>query len=126
VVSGILFDAMTREAMFRVAARMASASIRVLQITDLHILPVEGAAIYGADSSASLRAVLDVACALPEPPTLIIATGDLSEDGSAASYLRLREMLIETGLPTYVLPGNHDDVAQMHRALLGERSKRAR
>lgn len=93
--------------------------VRALQITDLHILPVEGAAIYGTDSFASLRAVLGAALALPAPPALILATGDLSEDGSAASYARLRQALVATGLPVYVVPGNHDAIDQMQTSLLG-------
>ena len=100
-------------------AMPSTPSVRVLHVTDLHILPVAGATIYGADSFASLRAILDAALALPEPPALIIATGDLSEDGSPASYRRLHGLLAETGLPTHVLPGNHDAPAELRTALLG-------
>jgi Icc protein len=94
-------------------------SVRVLHITDLHILPTPGTTIYGTDSFESLRAVLDAALALPEPPALILATGDLSEDGSPGSYARLRQILLEAALPTHVVPGNHDAIDQMERALLG-------
>ena len=94
-------------------------SVPVLHITDLHILPVEGATIYGTDSSESLRAVLAAALALPAPPALILATGDLSEDGSPESYRRLHRLLADTGLPTYVIPGNHDSIDQMRSVLVG-------
>jgi 3',5'-cyclic-AMP phosphodiesterase len=93
--------------------------VRALHITDLHILPTVGATIYGTDTYQALRAVLDVALALAEPPTLIIATGDLSEDGSPESYRRLRQLLTETGLPSHVLPGNHDATEEMRRTLAG-------
>ena len=94
-------------------------AVRLLHITDLHILPSAGATIYGADSYETLRAVLGAARALPEPPDLIVATGDLSEDGSPGSYRRLHQLLAGTGLPAHVLPGNHDAAAELGRALLG-------
>lgn len=94
-------------------------AVRLLHITDLHILPTAGATIYGTDSFESLRAVLGAARALPEPPDLIVATGDLSEDGSPGAYRRLHQLLAGTGLPAHVLPGNHDAAAELGRALLG-------
>jgi Icc protein len=97
----------------------ARATVRALQITDLHLVPDVGASIYGADPHASLIAVLRAALALPARPDVIIATGDLSEDGSAESYRRLRDALLATELPTYVLPGNHDDLGRMRTALVG-------
>jgi len=94
-------------------------AVRLLHITDLHILPSAGATIYGTDSFESLRAVLGAARALPAPPQLIVATGDLSEDGSPGSYRRLHELLAGTGLPVHVVPGNHDAADPLRRSLLG-------
>ncbi len=93
--------------------------VRALQITDLHIVPDVGASIYGTDSFESLRAVLRAALSLPAPPELIVATGDLSEDGSEESYHRLRGALLEAELPVHVLPGNHDSVSRMKSSLVG-------
>jgi 3',5'-cyclic-AMP phosphodiesterase len=93
--------------------------MRVLQITDCHLLPEVGATIYGADTFRSLSRVLQSALALPERPDLVVATGDLSEDGSDASYKRLRQVLLLAGLPVYVIAGNHDSVEAMRRALIG-------
>lgn len=42
-------------------------------------------------------------------PGLLLATGDLSEDGSRTSYLALRNYLKPLGIPVLALPGNHDD-----------------
>ena len=42
-------------------------------------------------------------------PDLLLATGDLSEDGSRTSYLALRNYLKPLGIPVLALPGNHDD-----------------
>ena len=93
--------------------------MRMLQITDCHLLPEAGAKIYGADTSRSLGSVLESALALPERPDLIVATGDLSEDGSDGSYQRLRRILLDAGLPVYVIAGNHDSVQAMGRSLIG-------
>lgn len=93
--------------------------MRMLQITDCHLLPEVGAKIYGADTFRSLGSVLQSALALPERPDLVVATGDLSEDGSDASYQRLRQILLDAGLPVYVIAGNHDSVEAMRRSLVG-------
>lgn len=42
-------------------------------------------------------------------PDLLLATGDLSEDGSRASYLALQSYLKPLGIPVLALPGNHDE-----------------
>ena len=93
--------------------------MRVLQITDCHLLSRTDARVYGTDTYRSLNLVLDAAFGLDEPPELVLATGDLSEDGSPGSYQRLRELLLESGVPTYVVAGNHDSVQGMKRFLVG-------
>ena len=42
-------------------------------------------------------------------PDLVLLTGDVSEDASAASYARVAVMLGTIGSPILALPGNHDD-----------------
>jgi Icc protein len=95
-------------------------SLRVLHITDLHLTPEPGSEIYGSDPDRTLARVLSSAQSLPDPPDLVIATGDLTEGGDAASYGRLRERLVGTGLPSYVVAGNHDSFRGMKEALLGD------
>ncbi len=93
--------------------------MRVLHITDLHIVAGSGERIYGVDSHVSLRAVLDAA--LASRPDLVVATGDLVERGDRESYGRLGALLRSTGLPTFVVPGNHDSPRRMAEALCGGR-----
>jgi Icc protein len=95
-------------------------STTLLQITDLHILPNEGDEMLGADTFLSLQAVLDDALETTKPDA-IVATGDLTQDGSEASYARLRALLLQTGLPNFALPGNHDSVENMESVLAGDR-----
>ena len=93
-------------------------STRILNITDLHVIPEIGGEIYGIDSFASLERVLE--CGLSLDPDLIIVTGDMVEHGDCASYLRVGQLLRSTGLPVFVLPGNHDSPKHMARDLCGE------
>jgi Icc protein len=93
--------------------------MRVLQVTDCHVLGDPGARVYGVDTYRSLRRVLRAALSLPDPPELVVATGDLVEDGSDASYRRLRGVFLHACLPVYVVAGNHDSLPAMHRSLIG-------
>lgn len=94
--------------------------LRIAQITDLHVTPEPGSALYGVDTARALERVLDDMTSLPHPPELIIATGDLAEDGASVTYTRIRNILCEAGVRTYVLPGNHDDTGAMRRWLTSE------
>jgi Icc protein len=93
--------------------------LRIVHMTDTHILAEPGAELYGVDSFAALATLLAVMQRDPWTPHLLIATGDLSQDGSAASYQRLRCLLMSLELPVYCLPGNHDVRAAMHAYLKG-------
>ena len=93
--------------------------LRIVHITDTHIVAEPGAEIYGVDSFVALESLLAVMQRDAWTPHLLIATGDLSEDGSAASYQRLRSLLTSLGLPVYCIPGNHDTLSEMHTHLRG-------
>lgn len=93
--------------------------IRIIQITDTHILAREGDTFDKVDTGASLRAVIRLIQREPRPPDVLLATGDLVHDTVPAAYRRLRRMLLELGLPVYCIPGNHDDPALMARYLRG-------
>jgi len=84
-----------------------SGSIRIAQITDCHLPADPGQGYRGVDSHENLKALLQKVKSLK--PDLILATGDLSEDGSQASYLALQRLFGVVGVPVLALPGNHDD-----------------
>jgi Icc protein len=79
----------------------------------MHILPDQGAKLAGVDPSAALDGILKAIQEDARLPDLILATGDLSQDGSPTSYQRLRTSLKALSPPVYCIPGNHDDSAQM-------------
>jgi len=93
------------------------APVEVLQITDTHLFASAGKTLYGVNTEASLTDVLASIAAHGGTPDAVLATGDLSQDGSRASYLRLKEKLAALGAPVYCLPGNHDDPALMSELL---------
>ncbi|WP_232470446.1 MULTISPECIES: 3',5'-cyclic-AMP phosphodiesterase [Methylococcus] len=83
--------------------------LRILQITDSHILPDPGARFYGIDSAASLRAV--IGHANRGPFDLVLLTGDLAQEPVPQSYRRLAGFCAELPAPCHWLPGNHDEPA---------------
>lgn len=91
---------------------MSSPPFLVLQLSDLHL----GADPGAADPVASLRAAIAAVGALADRPDAVVVSGDLSDDGSERSCELAAELLAELRLPTYVLPGNHDDRATLRKA----------
>ena len=87
--------------------------IRVLQITDLHIMAQPGQTLLGVDTEASFRDVLHEAMSREKQVRLVLLTGDLAQDPVASAYHRLRDWLEQTGWEFCCLPGNHDDPQQM-------------
>lgn len=94
-----------------------SQSIRIAQITDCH-LPADPEQKYrGATPYKNLKALLKIVRRMK--PDLLLATGDLSEDGSRASYERLERCFKPLGIPVLPLPGNHDDASLLARIFPG-------
>ena len=79
------------------------------QISDLHV-DLPGKKLAGrVDTAACLaRAVAQIERLRPQPDVLLI-TGDLVNQARAEEYVHLRELLSPIRIPTFVIPGNHDD-----------------
>jgi 3',5'-cyclic-AMP phosphodiesterase len=95
--------------------------VRVVQITDAHLLQDPRHTLRGHCTERSLRRVLAHILAHEMPADLLLASGDLAHDAPAGTYARLRRHLLGTALPTLCLPGNHDDRTAMAQTLAGER-----
>jgi Icc protein len=52
-----------------------------------------------------------------EKTAALVLTGDLVHDGSPEAYAYLAEILADTGLPYYCIPGNHDHLDLMETRL---------
>ncbi len=94
-----------------------SAPVRLLQLTDTHLFSDESGTMHGVNTEAALEKVLAAVGNPDWSPDGVLATGDLSQDGSPASYKRLRRLVGQLGVPVYCLPGNHDDPAVMQNLL---------
>lgn len=65
------------------------------------------------DPSAGLRRAVESLGALGDDLDLVIATGDLVNDGRPDQYDRLSELLAPVRVPVVVVPGNHDDRTEL-------------
>jgi Icc protein len=88
----------------------------VIQLTDPHLFS-DHAVMLGVDTEASLRAVLAMVRLEHGHADLLLATGDLSHDGTDMSYRRFAEAVGSLGIPVRCLPGNHDTPAALRRNL---------
>jgi 3',5'-cyclic AMP phosphodiesterase CpdA len=87
----------------------------ICQISDLHV--TTGERLSGVvDTNAMLRACVAHIGALPTRPDVLLATGDLVDHGRPEEYARVRAALAPLGLPTHVIPGNHDDRGALRAA----------
>ena len=87
--------------------------LRLLQLTDSHLKAAPDGALKGWRTRESLQITLEAALQGEAPPDAIIATGDLSQDGSRASYGHFRDLLGGLGVPVFCIPGNHDHPGTM-------------
>lgn len=96
-----------------------AAPLMLVQLTDSHLFADADGRLLGMDTADSLSRV--VAQVRAEQPCidLLLATGDLSQDGSPDSYRRFAELTAPLQAPARWLAGNHDET-QMLRELYGD------
>lgn len=87
--------------------------LRLLQLTDSHLRAAPDGEVKGWRTRASLELAVASALDGAAPPDAVLATGDLSQDGSRASYGQFRDILGAVRAPIYCIPGNHDDPEAM-------------
>lgn len=83
-------------------------SIKVLQFTDTHLYQDSTHRMRGVDTYDSFKQTLELALDAEGTPDLVLLTGDISMDETAASYDRVKEIIRSIDAPIYFLPGNHD------------------
>ena len=87
---------------------MSQNRLQLIQITDTHFCADPDWLIRGVNPRNTLACVLESARTDLQNTDLILATGDLSEDGSDASYQELNRIFGKLAIPVMPLPGNHD------------------
>lgn len=84
-------------------------SITVLQLSDLHLFAESDQNLLGLNTNLTFDLILEAVQALPSPPDVILLTGDLAQDESAATYQVLQKKFSDFSMPIYAIPGNHDN-----------------
>ncbi len=87
--------------------------LRLVQVTDTHLGLEQGDELLGMDTDYSLEVVLERVRREQSGLDLVLATGDLSDCGAGTAYSRLQAHLAVLEVPSFWLPGNHDDRDQM-------------
>ncbi|MDD5034308.1 MAG: 3',5'-cyclic-AMP phosphodiesterase [Methylococcaceae bacterium] len=94
--------------------------IRIIQITDFHLLADPLQTMMGISTEQSLLQVIDLAWRNHPQTDLILMTGDLVQEPGVATYTRLKKRLEMLPVPCYCLPGNHDQSDLIRTALAGD------
>lgn len=97
----------------------AHGELAFLQITDTHLFADKQRELLGIKTVQSFEAVVEHASKYKQCHA-VLATGDLSQDHSAQSYLDFSQRIKTLNLPCYWLPGNHDIQSIMLPSLLSQ------
>lgn len=80
----------------------------IAHISDIHLKPKGVLAYDVADTSTALMRTVDHINNLNPIPDVVLATGDLVDEGALESYDLLSQLLAPLVPPLYIVPGNHD------------------
>lgn len=80
--------------------------MRIVQLSDIHLLADIDGQVRGHYPDWNAQVILSK---VPEyAPDHLVVVGDVSDDGTQASYERAKHYLDQCGVPWSWLPGNHD------------------
>lgn len=88
--------------------------IRILHLTDTHLFADRNRTLLGVNTYDNLQLIVREIIDNQINPHMVILSGDLSHDGSEASYRMLHEAMTPLNSPYYVIAGNHDHLANMN------------
>jgi len=94
----------------------------LVQITDSHLHASRDGTLLGMNTQYSLDLVMDRIEAERDRIDLILATGDIAQDGSVEAYRRFIHDVDRFKAPIRWTAGNHDDRANMKAALSNSRA----
>ena len=91
-----------------------------IHLTDLHVgnPDVPDDHLF-SDTAATLDRVLALIASMDHKPSFIVASGDLTNRGDAASYRQLKAIMAATDLPVVYALGNHDTRPGFYEGMLG-------
>lgn len=98
---------------------VANSSPLLVQLTDSHLFADAKARLLGMQTQNSLQQVIELVRREQPRIDLVVASGDISQDGSAESYARFLQLYAPLAAPLRWIPGNHDAREAMRRASAG-------
>jgi Icc protein len=82
---------------------------RIIQLTDAHLFTDVHGELLKVNTLDSFKAVVDLAKTEITADTLLILSGDLSQDESTGAYQHIIDVTQNLSCEVAYLPGNHDD-----------------
>ncbi|MCP3750251.1 3',5'-cyclic-AMP phosphodiesterase [Pseudomonas sp. SBB6] len=98
---------------------LRDAPVHLVQLTDSHLFADPQGTLLGMNTRDSLQRVIERVRDEQPRIDLVLATGDLSQDGSLASYASFRDLTASLKAPARWLAGNHDEPLPMEQAAQG-------
>ncbi len=86
--------------MSRPSSLASDRPVLLVQLSDSHLFAEEDGKLLGMDTRDSLAKVIERVQTEQPQIDLILASGDLSQDGSLASYQRFRDLSAQLNAPT--------------------------
>lgn len=91
----------------------------LVQLTDSHLFADAGKRLLGMQTQDSLRKVIELVLSEQPQIDMVLASGDISQDGSAESYAHFRRLCAVLPAPVRWIPGNHDELRPLEQASAG-------
>lgn len=96
--------------------RLSPECYKILQITDTHLYAVPTATLLKMNTHESFAAVLKALLENESDVDLVIATGDIAQDGTRSAYDHFLSSMRQLAAPVRWIPGNHDQGEVMQDA----------
>jgi 3',5'-cyclic-AMP phosphodiesterase len=93
--------------------------VNLVQITDTHLYSVPEGTLLKLNTHDSLAKVLKDVCKNEKKIDLVLATGDIAQDGSVSAYRYFIDYIGVLNAPVRWIPGNHDIPENMEKAAKG-------
>ena len=88
------------------------------QLSDLHVRPAGDPLCGIVDTTAMVERALKAVAAMVPRPDAVLISGDVTDRGLPEEYAIAAPLIARhlAGLPTYVIPGNHDERSRFRAA----------
>ena len=96
-----------------------SSSVLLVQLSDSHLFAEADGTLLGMNTRDSLEKVVERVLAEQSDIDVVIASGDISQDGSVESYEAFRRLSGQIAAPARWFAGNHDELPQMEQVAQG-------